>query len=175
MKKSIISASIASILSLSLVACDSGTDTAMEQPAAPAAPMSEESTPAETDSGELKQTAKEWTEKTGELATEAWDATKETASDVGDKSKEYYEAAKEKTADMTETVVETSKEYYEAGKEKAGEMTESVVETSKDVYEAAKEKGTEMMSDTSEPAATTEITEQAETTMDQMTVPQTAE
>ena len=147
----------------------------MEQSAAPAAPVSEKSAAAESGESELKQTAKEWTEKTGELASEAWDATKDTAADVGEKSVEYYETAKEKTVDMTDSVVEKTKEYYEAGKEKAGDISEAVVDTSKDVYEAAKEKGSEMISDSPEPATATDISEQAETAADEMTIPQAAD
>ena len=179
MKNNLITAGIASVLSLALAACDSGTNTenntAMEQATAPAAPVSENSEPVASNQSDLNKTAKEWSEKTGELATEAWDATKETAADVGEKSKEYYETAKEKTADMTETVIERTKEYYEAGKEKAGDISDAVVDTSKDVYEAAKVKSSEMMSDSPEPATATDITEEAETAAEQMTLPKAAE
>ncbi|MGD2119245.1 MAG: hypothetical protein PVG66_12855 [Chromatiales bacterium] len=132
MKKLLI---LTPVLAVSLIACsDKGNDdaaTAMGK----SQPASSEST--------LSQKAGEWTDKTKELGSAAWDKTKETTADVtetvSEKSKEYYEAAKESTSEAAETVSEKSKEYYEAAKE--GTV---------DAYESAKEKGSEMYKDMTE-------------------------
>lgn len=71
---------------------------------------------------ELKQAAKEWSDKTGELAEKTWDVTREKAGDVKEKSAEYYQAAKTTAIDVADQVSKKSAEVYEAGKEKGSEM-----------------------------------------------------
>ena len=114
---------------------------------APAASVTDKSTTADNSTSELKETAKEWTEKTGELASEAWNVTKDKGAEAGEKSKEIYEAAKDKTLETSETVADKSKEYYEVAKDKTVEVSEAVVEKSKAVYESGKEKGSELLND----------------------------
>jgi predicted membrane-bound dolichyl-phosphate-mannose-protein mannosyltransferase len=117
------------------------------KPQAPVATVTDKSTTADNSSSEIKATAKEWTEKTGELASEAWNVTKDKSSEVGEKSKEIYEAAKDKTLETSETVADKSKEYYEVAKDKTAEVSDAVVEKSKAVYESGKQKGTELLND----------------------------
>ena len=74
---------------------------------------------------ELKETAREWTDKTGELAVQTWDVTKDKAAETRDASVELYESAKTEVVEATDTVVEKSGEMYQATKEKSAELLES--------------------------------------------------
>lgn len=73
---------------------------------------------------QLKETAREWQEKTGELMEQTWDVTKEKAAETRDASVELYESAKTEVVKVTDTVVVKSGEIYEATREKSAELLE---------------------------------------------------
>ena len=71
---------------------------------------------------ELKETAREWTDKTGELAVQTWDVPKDKAAETRDASVELYESATTEVIEATDTVVEKSGEMYQATMEKSAEL-----------------------------------------------------
>ena len=82
----------------------------------------------ETKTDDLKQTASEWKDKTGELIEKAVDVAKEKATETKLDSAELYEAAKTKAADVAQKVTDKSSDMYQAGKEKSAQMLDNMSE-----------------------------------------------
>jgi hypothetical protein len=140
MKKTTIA--IAMSGTLLLMACGKSSDNEQKAGVTPVAPVTEQSTPAQTTSGSL-------TDKAVEMGQQTWDQTKTVTSDVAetvsDKSQQLYEGAKETAVEAGTAVKEKASEVGSAISEKSGEYYETAKEKTVEVIDATKEKGAEVI------------------------------
>lgn len=87
-------------------------------------------------------TAKAW-DKTKEVSSDAWDATKEGAAKASDaiaeKSSDAWEATKEGTSKAWDKTKEVSSNAWNATKEGTEDAGDAVADTSEDAWEATKD------------------------------------
>jgi aspartyl aminopeptidase len=133
---------IAMSCTLFLIACGKSSDQEQKASDNTAAPVTEQSIPAQTSSGSM-------TDKAVEVGKQTWDQTKAVSSDVADtvtdKSQQLYEGAKETAVEAGTAVKEKAAEVGSAISEKSSEYYETAKEKSVEVIDATKEKGAEVI------------------------------